>query len=356
MSYTYRYEETVDLNLEEITLELIRFLGVGLMLILSAHLIRRHRRNQAARIGALFSFGMAIYLLMPLVFRHTENPFFIGALLFATFSNSFLFWMFCRSIFSENTPIGKIHYSLWGISQLVSYMVFFRFPEKLFQLGSPIPEFEFIRKLLPHGLYLGFILAAIVASQREARADLVSSRIKLRRSFLVVVAFYGVLISVAEIMLQGQHASPLIDATHYSILVALTGLFFREIKVHPELFADANVKSDVSEPSALQKELKHQMEVERTYRLEGLTITLLAEKMKTQEYLLRRCINQELGFRNFNDFLNHYRIQEACSRLRAEPSLPILNLSLELGYRSLAPFNRAFRDKTGTTPSQFRHV
>ncbi|MBL7715861.1 MAG: AraC family transcriptional regulator [Bdellovibrionales bacterium] len=338
----------------EIVLELIRFLGISLMLFLSGYLSQKHRSHPAARIGALFSFGMAIYLLMPLILRHTDNPVLIGIPLFATFSNSFLFWMFCRSIFSERAPIRWIHYSLWGASQLISYMVFFRLPESLFQWGSQVSEFEFIRKLLPHGLYLGFILAGIVSSQKDARADLVSSRIQLRRAFLAVVAFYGVLISVTEILLQGQHASPAIDVIHYSILLVLTGLFFREIKNHPELFSDSGVKAETFEPSPLQKELKHQMEVGKVYRQEGLTIVLLAERLRTQEYLLRRCINQELGFRNFNDFLNHYRIQEACTRLKAEPGLPILNLSLELGYRSLAPFNRAFKEKTGATPTQFR--
>lgn len=230
---------------------------------------------------------------------------------------------------------------------------------------------------MPQGLYLAFILAAIVASQSGSRADLVDSRIRLRRAFLAVAAFYGVLICAAEVMLQGQPASQGTNAIHYSILLILTGLFFREIKAHPELFQEAtpiqvpicesvpNQAGDLGratsanagpavEFSTLRKDLNRLIEVDRVYRQEGLTIGQLARKLKTQEYLLRACINKELGFRNFNDFLNHYRVQEACSRLRSEADLPILNLSLDLGYRSLAPFNRAFKAKTGKTPTQFR--
>lgn len=345
----------MDLSAQVIFQELVRFAAIGMMAFLSVHLHKRHRRSQTARIGAVFSLCMAVYLILPFVLRFTENRAVIGVLVFPAFSNSFLLWMFCRSLFSERTKLNRLQYSLWGVSQLVSYMIYFGFPAVLFQWGNGIQEFEFIRKLLPQGFYLGFILAAIVASQQEARADLVSSRIKLRRAFLDVVAFYGVLICAAEVLLQGQRASQGTDTLHYSVLLILTGLFFREIRVHPDLFQTVQeVAKPPPEPSPLQKELERWVDVEKVYRQEGLTIGQLAKQMKTQEYLLRACINRGQGFRNFNDFLNHYRIREACSRLESEPGLPIFNLSMELGYRSLAPFNRAFKAETGKTPSQYR--
>ena len=53
------------------------------------------------------------------------------------------------------------------------------------------------------------------------------------------------------------------------------------------------------------------METEHGYRQEGLTIGRLAEQLGTQEYRLRRLINRRLGYRNFNEYLNDYRIREA---------------------------------------------
>jgi AraC-like DNA-binding protein len=35
---------------------------------------------------------------------------------------------------------------------------------------------------------------------------------------------------------------------------------------------------------------------------------------------------------------------------------PIFNLALDLGYGSLGPFNRAFRAKTGQTPTEYRQT
>jgi AraC-like DNA-binding protein len=68
---------------------------------------------------------------------------------------------------------------------------------------------------------------------------------------------------------------------------------------------------------------------------------------------LRELINQRLGFRNFNDFLHHHRLREATERL-AHEDLPILTIALECGYGSIGPFNRAFKQRMGVTPTEFR--
>ncbi len=92
------------------------------------------------------------------------------------------------------------------------------------------------------------------------------------------------------------------------------------------------------------------------YRTPALTIAALAEQLSTPEHRLRALINKQLGHRNFSSFLNGYRINEAKEKLanRDLVDLPILTIAMDLGYNSLAPFNRAFRAETGQTPSDFR--
>lgn len=87
-----------------------------------------------------------------------------------------------------------------------------------------------------------------------------------------------------------------------------------------------------------------------------LTVAALAARAGMPEYRLRRLINQERGFRNFNAFLNAHRIAEAQRRL-ADPTqarLPVLTIALDLGYGSVGPFNRAFKAATGLTPTEYR--
>lgn len=90
------------------------------------------------------------------------------------------------------------------------------------------------------------------------------------------------------------------------------------------------------------------------YRTEHLTLKQLAEQLDLPEYRTRALINQTLGFRNFNDYINRLRIEEACTRLQQEPDTAILNISLDVGYRTLSSFNRAFKELTGMSPSQYR--
>ncbi len=57
---------------------------------------------------------------------------------------------------------------------------------------------------------------------------------------------------------------------------------------------------------------------ERIYRHDNVSIGSLATKLSIPEYRLRRLINQKLGYRNFNVFLNNHRIEEAKAAL-ADP-------------------------------------
>ncbi|HEY0859005.1 MAG TPA: helix-turn-helix transcriptional regulator, partial [Albitalea sp.] len=108
-----------------------------------------------------------------------------------------------------------------------------------------------------------------------------------------------------------------------------------------------------SDASPALQRLMQAMSAERLYRREGLTLAALAEALGLGQAALRGLINQQLGFRNFNDFLHHYRVQEASERLAVE-DLPILSIALECGYGSIGPFNRAFKQRMGMTPSEYR--
>jgi AraC-like DNA-binding protein len=98
------------------------------------------------------------------------------------------------------------------------------------------------------------------------------------------------------------------------------------------------------------------LDEERIYKKEGLTIRAVAARMAEPEYRVRQLINAHLGFRNFNAFLHHYRIRDARESLRdaAKRHLGVAEIAYELGYQSLGPFNKAFKEITGQTPMEFR--
>jgi AraC-like DNA-binding protein len=107
---------------------------------------------------------------------------------------------------------------------------------------------------------------------------------------------------------------------------------------------------------ALLRRLDRLMSVERIYRQEGLTIAMLAAKLEVPQHRLRQAINEGLGHRNFNAFLNRYRIDEAKAALAdaSQRDVPVLTIAMDAGFQSIGPFNRAFKADTGTTPTEFR--
>jgi AraC-like DNA-binding protein len=95
---------------------------------------------------------------------------------------------------------------------------------------------------------------------------------------------------------------------------------------------------------------------DRLYRDPELTLASLASKLSVPEYRLRRHIHQQLGFRNFNTYVNSLRLADA-RRWLADPAqreAPVLTLAMDAGFGSIGPFNRAFKAETGLTPTEFR--
>jgi AraC-like DNA-binding protein len=126
--------------------------------------------------------------------------------------------------------------------------------------------------------------------------------------------------------------------------------------------APAKASDDQSKPAtiepALLRRLEQLMTVERIYRREGLTIKLLSVELGVPEYRLRQLINEGLGYRNFNAFLNHYRIGEAKAALvdPEQVEVPVLTIAMDTGFQSIGPFNRAFKAATNLTPTEFRRL
>ena len=96
--------------------------------------------------------------------------------------------------------------------------------------------------------------------------------------------------------------------------------------------------------------------VEEGYRDHRLTIAKLAGEVGVSQDRLRRLINRELGYANFNAYINAIRV-DAVRRRFADPGSsdePILTLAIDAGFKSVSVFNKAFKSATGQTPSHYR--
>ena len=99
------------------------------------------------------------------------------------------------------------------------------------------------------------------------------------------------------------------------------------------------------------------MQEDKLYLSPQLTLSELAARLKTNTSLLSAIINSGFG-KNFNDFVNEFRVKEFQERicLPENKNITLLGIAFDSGFNSKATFNRAFRKMTGQSPKDFSIV
>lgn len=92
---------------------------------------------------------------------------------------------------------------------------------------------------------------------------------------------------------------------------------------------------------------------EKIFLDEDLRLPSVAEEMGLTVHQLSAFINRYLRT-NFNTFVNYYRIQEAMSLLKEEPSRSVISIGMAVGFNALSTFQRFFLYATKMTPSKYR--
>lgn len=97
------------------------------------------------------------------------------------------------------------------------------------------------------------------------------------------------------------------------------------------------------------------MQSQKPYLNPNLNLRELSILLNTNSTTLSGVINQCFG-KNFNDFINGYRVQEFEERINRQENLnfTILAIGLDCGFNSKATFNRAVRKISGKSPNELR--
>lgn len=310
---------------------------------------------------ALFLVAVAAYLLDPLLDGGVAD-FVLGSL---TVLVPGAFFLFSASLFDDHFALRPWHFYLVGVT------VFFPLIGRLAHLAGAT-RWDILLFGLPQLLEFALLGLALFVAARHWRPDLVAERRRLRLWFSGFAGLYiFVLILFRQLVLIDQPAlAGLQFLPACMILLATNGLLLRYRRgiwdrpgsapgaepAEPATLAPgaAETAEDAVDPGTLTA-LEQLME-EGVYREMGLTIADLARRAEIPAYRLRAAINSGLGYRNFNDFLNSYRIREAAARLRdpAQEEVQILVIALDAGFRSLSTFNKAFKAAFDCTPTDYR--
>lgn len=116
---------------------------------------------------------------------------------------------------------------------------------------------------------------------------------------------------------------------------------------------DANTPTKSYSPEDLDH-VKNLMEIENAYLDPELNLSDLAKMAKMTRGQLSEIINSGFG-KNFNDFVNEYRVEAFKSMLKEEKheQLSLLGIAQECGFNSKATFNRVFKKLTTYSPTEY---
>lgn len=369
---------------------------VALLLLLAVLLQRDRPHLPAARAGVALTMGLVVQVIgsTPL-FESLVPRLWQAPMVAVSVANGVLFWAFVQALFDDEFEWRPLHGLAW---LAVAVLSGFNCAVTAGSASVIAPVALGVQRAVP----LVFAVLAAQAAARHWRADLVEGR-RWLRGFIVVTGV-GYTLAMLAARLGSPHGrlsdtTATVDVTVLLAIVAVVTWRMLRVtesdllpaapgagspaerlnpagptmdRVAPALASNRVAPAlpfDRAEPAPatraapsdpaeerLAEALQRLMVVERAYRTEDLTVAALATRLAVPEYRLRRLINQRLGHRNFNAFINGYRLHEARTALTdpARRELPVLTIALEAGFQSIGPFNRAFKVATGLTPTEFR--
>lgn len=335
---------------------MVRGAAAGMCLILAAALAPLAVRSSTARFGALFALSAAAYGAASAPAMIEALPGLTAVLKVPAMLAGVFFWWFALALFCDAKR--------WHWLHLVPFVLVLSCT-LLIPFGPP----PALRSALYWGTELmnaALMIHVVVIILTGSKDDLVEPRRRFRAIWVGAIAGTILLITALHTL---QFFTALPQEVHLAQavleLLVSAGVTVCCISAQADFFPSDRAPARELGPvhavgvAAADRHLAQQLRTamaDGVYAEPGLTVGALAERLGAPEHRLRAVINQQLGYRNFAAFLNEYRVSAAKSALAdpAQARRQILQIALDLGYGSIAPFNRAFRAVVGMTPTEFR--
>jgi AraC-like DNA-binding protein len=335
----------------------LRAATVALLLVLAAVLFRDFRHVVAGRLAAAFALGSAAHAVTYAIGNPAPVTLWHAPVIALSTGNMVVFWLFTRALFDEQFRLRGWHAAVWLAVVAFSFV-------SCAVLAPSGGDGARISTVAINLLVLGFIALAVTQTVASWSTDLVEGRRRVRLFIVVASALYGGGNAILHLMISGGRAAEIANAANAAVLAAIVGAIcivmlrvdgVELFAVRPATDAETSPVPDAADQKLISA-LTRLMADERIYRHDNITIGTLATKLSIPEYRLRRLINQKLGYRNFNAFLNDHRIEEAKAALSdpMQAEVPVITIAMDAGFASLGPFNRAFKATTGVTPTEYR--
>lgn len=221
---------------------------------------------------------------------------------------------------------------------------------------------EMITVMQAFGVIPGAIVLLLIWLNRDALKTLREQAGASHDRYWVVLALIG--FSVLNLGIDLPRALQMLSATEAGFARTVFGLGFAYLvttlvfRIDPKpivLLPGIPVRKSVAltdEEKALAEKIKDLMTLDKIYQEAKYSRADLAHELEISENQVSRVVMGSFG-KSFPQLLNSYRVAEAQQLLR-DSDLSITQIAFDVGFNSLASFNRVFKDLVGQSPSEVR--
>jgi len=334
------------------------------------------RVNYASKLLGIQCLFIATTLALPLIVEAGNSSFswLIGPLVFLPACYGGLTYLYCRTAIT-GLPLKRIdllHLLPLAICYLINSSILF-YPEKALHFVK-LPDEALLTKTITKVVIFSQIIVYTLLTikminqyQTKAKQTLSSYNPDIFKWLWALIIF---VVSTWVLFIFFNFISRIqsINTLGYFLLVLM--VYFIAI-IHwrnPSLFhikqlaAQLETQSsnkpsedliDQETRSSILRSVQEQVKEQTLYRNSEITLAILAEEIGVSPHYLSETLNQHSG-KNFNRFINEYRVAEVCQQLEQKSERKLLDLALDAGFSSKSSFNAIFKKLTGQTPSQYR--
>jgi len=343
-------------------------------------LVTDERVNQASKILGFYCLFLTTTFMLPLIVAAGESNYtwLIGILVFLPACYGALIYLYCQTAITH-LPLKSInlfHFLPLGACYLINYDILFS-PTTALDFVTRAPDFTALRTTLTTVIFFGQAFVYTVLTMEMIKNYQIKAKHTLSSynpdtfKWLWSLIIFTIVIWGLKGIFGVLNIAPIANILADFLLVV--AIYFIAI-VHwrnPSLFHIQHLKAQL-EQSAIQssnqlsngvldqelrssilKLVQDQVKEQALYRNSELTLATLSEIVGVSVHHLSETLNQS-GGKNFNRFINDYRVAEVCQQLDQRSERNLINLALDAGFSSKSSFNAIFKKLTGQTPSQYK--
>ena len=361
------------------TQTLVLAIGAFQGLLLFTLLVSDKRVNYASKLLGIQCLFIATTLVLPLIVAAGESKFawLIGFLVFLPACYAALTYLYCRVAITGSSLkyIDILHLLPLAICYLLNYDILFS-PEKALSFVT-MPDTTLFRHTLTITVFYGQIVvyAALLIRmvsryQTKAKQTLSTYNPDIFKWLWSLISFM-VLIWSLKVLFYFISLAPIVNILADCLLVLMVYFIAIVQWRNPSLFHIPQITTQLLPPKApsrkqssdgsldqdtrasILQSVQDQVKEQALYRNSELTLATLAEQVGVSVHHLSETLNQ-YARKNFNLFINEYRVAEVCQQLDQKSDRKLIDLALDAGFSSKSSFNAIFKKLTGQTPSLYR--